>query len=78
MPIHNKNVKKSNNVSYTGYGKDVSPRNPKEFLELMVNNTNYKSVFKVELGIKQVAVNSGHCGGKDSWKGAKTFSNEVR
>ena len=55
----------------------MSNKNPKEFLKLIVNDTNYKSV-KVELGIKQVAVNSGHCGGKDSWKGAKTFSNEVR
>ena len=46
--------------------KDVSNKNPEEFLKLIVNDTNYKSVFKVKLGIKQVAVNSGHCGGKDS------------
>ena len=44
----------------------MSGKNPEVVLEIMVNNTNYKSVFKVELGIKQVAVNSGHCGGKDS------------
>ena len=77
MPIHNKNVK-SQNISYTDNDKDMSGKNPEVVLEIMVNNTNYKSVFKVELEIKQVAVNSGHCGGKDSWKGAKTFSNEVR
>ena len=66
MPIYNKNVKKSKNISYTVYDKYMSNRNPEEFLKLMVNNTNYKSVFKVKLGIKQVAVNSGHCGEKDS------------
>ena len=45
----------------------------------MVTKFIAKSIFEVELGIKQVAVNSGHCGEKDSWKGAKTFFlNEVR
>ena len=45
MPIYNKNVKKSKNISYTVYDKYMSNRNPEEFLKLMVNNTNYKSVF---------------------------------